>query len=188
MNRSGVSGLRIRKTWMLLDIDRRPVNSAVRPHCVMFRPSLSILFVLLTGTTALAQTKSFLSPQTRTQALIVSIGPESRVDIRSSSGALLRRKDFTSRDQSHGEAVAHAQWTADGRFFVFTTGSSGGHQPWHVATYFYSVGRNRFYSIDSIVGPIVSDFALHANVISTTRLGVNLDDRKPVTLYLNRWR
>ena len=154
----------------------------------MFRPALPILFMLVTGTIALAQTNTFLSPHSRTRALIVSIGPEGRVDIRSSSGALLRRKDFTSRDRTHGETVAHAQWTADGRFFVFTTGSSGGHQPWHVATYFYSIGRNRFYSIDSIVGAIVSDFALHANVVSTMRLGVNMDDRKPVTLSLNRWR
>jgi hypothetical protein len=29
-NRSGVSGLLIRKTWMLLELDGRPVNSIVR--------------------------------------------------------------------------------------------------------------------------------------------------------------
>src|ERR1044072_4538886 len=151
----------------------------------MFRPALPILFILLTGTTGLAQTKTFLSPHTRTRALIVSIGPESRVDIRSSSGALWRRKDFTSPDRSHGEAVAHAQWTADGRFFVFTTGSSGGHQPWHVATYFYSVGRNRFYSLDAIVGATVSDFALRGDVLTTTRLGTTPEGQL-VTVYLHR--
>ena len=70
----------------------------------------------------------------------------------------------------------HAEWTADGHFFVFTTGSSGGHQPQHVATYFYSLGRNRFYSVDSIVGAVLSDFVLRRTVLSTTRMGVNADD------------
>jgi hypothetical protein len=134
------------------------------------------------------QTKSFVSPHKGIRALIVSVGGESRVEIRSSSGSLLRRKDFTSPDHSHGEGVAHAQWTADGRFFVFTTGSSGGHQPWHVATYFYTVGRNRFYSVDSIAGAILSDFVLDGDVLSTTRMGVGLDDRQPVSLSLARWR
>ena len=110
------------------------------------------------------------------------------MDIRSSAGALLRRKDFTSRDQSHGEGVDHAEWTYDGRFFVFTTSSSGGHQPWRVATYFYSVGRNRFYSVDAIVGAIISDFTLRDATLLTSRMGRNADDPKPVTLSLSRWR
>ena len=134
------------------------------------------------------KTKSFVSPHKGIRALIVPVGSESRVDIRSSSGVLLRRKDFTSRDQNHGAGVHHARWTSDGRFFVFTTGNSGGHQPWNVATYFYSAGRNRFYSVDAIVGPILSDFSLHGNVLSTTRMGINGDDPKPVTLSLNPWR
>ena len=154
----------------------------------MSRLVLSILFMVVTSFGALAQTKSYVSSHNRIHALVVSVGPESRVELRSATGAVLRRKDFTSSDQSHGETVSHAEWSADGRFFVFTTGSSGGHQPWHAATYFYSVGRNRFYSVDSIVGVILSDFALDGNVLSTTRMGVNADDPKPVTLSLNRWR
>ena len=154
----------------------------------MFRLAMPTLLILVAGSIASGQTKTFASPHNGIRAFIVSVGPESRVDVRSSSGALLRRRDFTSPDQSHGETVAHAQWSANGRFFVFTTGSSGGHQPWHVATYFYSVGRNRFYSVDSIVGAILSDFTLRGNVLSTTRMGVNADDPKPVALSLNRWR
>jgi len=151
------------------------------------RLALPTLVILVISSLASAQTKAFLSPHD-IRASVVSIGSESRVDMHSRRGAFLRRKDFTSRDHSHGEGVGHAEWSADGRFFVFTTGSSGGHQPWHVATYFYSVGRNRFYSVDSIVGVILSDFALHGDVLSTTRMGVNADDPKPVTLSLNRWR
>jgi hypothetical protein len=155
---------------------------------IMFKHSLSILFILASGVASVAQTKSYVAPHNGARARIVAVGPESRVDIGSSAGSLLRRKDFTSRDQNHGEVVTHAEWTRDGRFFVFTTGSSGGHQPWHVATYFYSLSRNRFYSVDAIVGPILSDFALHGDVLSTTRMGINADDPKPVTLSLNRWR
>jgi hypothetical protein len=154
----------------------------------MFRLALPILFLLVSGAVTFGQTKSFVSRHKGIRALIVPVGPESRVEIRSSSGLLLRRKDFTSRDHNHGEGVGHAEWSSDGRFFVFTTGSSGGHQPWHVATYFYSAGRNRFYSVDGIVGAIISDFSLRGDVLSTTRMGANLDDRKPVTLSLKPWR
>jgi len=144
--------------------------------------------VLANSVAGFGQTRSYVSAHKGIRALVVAVGPESRVDVRSSSGVLLRRKDLTSGDQGHGEHVDHVEWTADGRFLVFTTSSSGGHQPWHVATYFYSVGRNQFYSVDAIVGAVISDFALRGDVLSTTRLGANLDDRKPVTLSLQRWR
>ena len=154
----------------------------------MLKSALSILFIVINGVVTSAQTKSYGSPHNGLRAMIVAVGPESRVDIRSSAGALLRRKDFTSRDQNHGEVVDHVEWSVDGRFFVFTTGSSGGHQPWRIATYFYSSGRNRFYSVEAIVGSVISDFSLRGDVLSTTRMGANLDDRKPVTLSLKRWR
>lgn len=128
------------------------------------------------------------------RAVIVPVGAkgyetyESRIDIRSSSGALLRRKSFASRDHNHGEGVGHAEWTADGRFFVFNTGSSGGHQPWHVATYFYSVASNSFYSVDSSFGPITSDFTLHGNTLVTTRMGTTADEKLPLTVRLMKWK
>jgi hypothetical protein len=154
----------------------------------MFRRALAILFMLVSGAVTFGQTKSFVAPRKGIRAVIVPVGRESRVDIRSSAGVLLQRKNFTSRDQNHGEGVERAQWTSDGQFFVFTTGSSGGHQPWRVATYFYSVSRHRFYSVDAIVGAILSDFVLHGDVLSTTRMGLNRDDPKPVTLSLKPWR
>jgi hypothetical protein len=144
--------------------------------------------ILISGVVAFAQSKSYESPGKTIRALIVPVGGESTVEIRSASGALLRQRKFASSDHNHGECVAHAQWTSDGRFFVFTTSTSGGHQPWHVATYFYSVGRNRFYSLDAIAGPIVSDFTLRHNRLLTSRMGVNADDPKPVSVSLDRWR
>jgi len=154
----------------------------------MIRRTLPAIAILISGVVAVAETKSYESPSKRIRALIVPVGAESRVEIRSRSGALLRQRNLVSPDQNHGECVEHAEWTSDGRFFVFTTSSSGGHQPWHVATYFYSVSRNRFYSLDAIVGSIISDFTLRDDTLLTTRLGLNLDDRKPVTVSLNRWR
>src|SRR5438876_8736581 len=111
----------------------------------MIRKTFPFLVILISGVAAFAQTKSCESASKTIRALIVPVGAESRVEIRSASGALLRWRNFASSDHNHGECVDHAQWTSDGRFFVYTTSSSGGHQPWHVATYFYSVGRNRFY-------------------------------------------
>ena len=154
----------------------------------MIRKTLLFLAILISGVVAFAQTKSYESPNKTIRALIVPIGAESRVEIRSASGALLRRRNFTSPDHNHGECVDHAQWTSDGRFLVFTTGSSGGHQPWHVATYFYSVGRHRFYNLDAIIGTITSDFTLRGDLLLTTRIGLTADDPKPITVSLDRWR
>src|SRR5215831_4993244 len=54
---------------------------------------------------------------------------ESRVQILSKSGQVLRVKDLTSPDHNHGEVVNYAAWSPDSQFFVATHNSSGGHQP-----------------------------------------------------------
>ena len=200
--------------WLLDVIDRRLVHLPALPGLLEFLPvllvnvgiyfllgwavdvivnrylkrksTLPILFLLVSSVSAFGQTKSYVSAHNGIHALVVPVGTESRVEVRSSAGLLLRRKDLTSRDQQHGERVDHVEWTADGRFLVFNTSSSGGHQPWHVATYFYSVDRNRFYSVDVIVGAIVSDFALHGDVLTTTRLGATPEERKPITVFLHQ--
>ena len=84
---------------------------------------------------------------------------------------MYRWKSFASADGEHGFGVAKAQWTPNSQFFIFSMGSSGGHQPWHHPIYFYSRTENRFYCLDDYVGPITSAFTLtKPNVISTTRL------------------
>jgi hypothetical protein len=160
----------------------------------MFLKLLPFASMLLTAVAVFGQTKAYDSPTKTIHALIVPVGTkgyetyESRVDIRSSSGALLRSKSFASRGHNHGEGVGHAEWTADGRFFIFNTNSSGGHQPWHVATYVYSVGSNRFYGVDSVAGPITSDFTLRGQTLVTTRMGATADEKVPITIRLSRWR
>jgi hypothetical protein len=158
------------------------------------RKVILLAFVfLLSNAATFAQTKFYWSSNKTVRALIIPAGAkgsensESRIEIRSARGALLRRLNLTSADHNHGEGVGHAEWTANGRFFAFTTSSSGGHQPWHVTTYFYSVTRNRFYSVDALVGPIISDFTLRGDVLIATRIGATIDDPKPVALSLKPW-
>ena len=159
----------------------------------MFRKTLSSLSILLLVSAASGQTKSYDSPNKAIRALIVPVGAkgceasESRVDIRSSSGKLLQRRSFASKDHNHGEGVGHGEWTADGWFFIFNTNSSGGHQPWHYSTYLYSTRSNRFYNVDSAVGPITSDFRLRQDILVATRLGTS-GENIPVTIRLARWR
>jgi hypothetical protein len=155
---------------------------------------LPSLVILISSVVAFGQTRSYESPSQRLRALIVPIGAkgyetyESRVEIRSSSGALLRRKSFASRDHNHGEGVGHAEWTPDGRFFVFNTNSSGGHQPWHYFTYVFSTRTNKFYGLDSTVGAITSDFKLRGDTFIANRLGRAGGKDVPVTVRLSRWR
>ena len=80
------------------------------------------------------------------------------------------------------------EWTADGRLFVFNTNSSGGHQPWHWFTYVYSTRTNEFYSLDSTVGAITSDFELRGDTLVTTRLAPEGGKEMPLTIRLARWR
>ena len=160
----------------------------------MFCKMLSALSILFLAVGAFAQPTSYESPNKRVRALVVPVGAkgyearESRVDIRSSSGTLLRSKSFWSRDHNHGEGVDHAEWTTDGRFFVFNTSSSGGHQPWHVSTYVYDIRANKLRSADSIVGPITSDFELRGSTLVTTRMGATADEKVPVTIRLKHLR
>ena len=137
----------------------------------MLVKSLSVLLIFLIAAGAIGQTRSFDSPTKSTRAVIIPVRvkgcpPSDRVDMRSATGRLLRRKSFP---RDYGEGVAHVEWTADGRFFVFNTNLYGGHQPWHWFTYVYSIRTNRFYSLDSRWRAITSDFKLAGETLVTTR-------------------
>src|SRR5262249_42676611 len=95
---------------------------------------------------------------------------ESRIEIRSAKGTLLRWKSFVSADGEHGFGITKAQWI-ENQFFVFSLENSGGDQPWHQPIYFYSQHKNRFYRLDDYIGPITSDFTItKPDAILTTRL------------------
>jgi hypothetical protein len=143
---------------------------------------------------AKAQTTIHSSPDKSLRAIILPVGKkgregaESRIEIRSASGRMLRWKSFASYDGEHGWGVDHAEWTANSLFFVFNVDSSGGHQPWHLATYFYSRSENRFYSLDDYIGPVTSDFTIEGrNMLKTTRFNFQAkNEKESVRLNLGR--
>lgn len=153
--------------------------------------TLSTCFVFVLAS---AQTKSYESPDKKLRALIVPVGLQraetsgSRIEIRSNRGTVLRRKSLTPANHDAGQVVDHAEWTSDGLLFVFNSQWSGGHQPWHLFTYVYSVRWNRFFNLDATAGAITSDFTLRGDTLVTTRLAPEGGRDVPVTVRLSRWR
>ena len=160
----------------------------------MICKTIATLLTFLVVAAASAQRKSYESPNKKLRALIIPVGAkgyeasESRIEIRSIRGRLLRRKSLASGDHNHGQGVNHAEWTGDSRLFVFNAGWSGGHQPWHSFTYVYSARRNRFYDLDATIGAITSDFTLRGDTLVTTRLAPEGGRDVPLTVRLARWR
>lgn len=77
---------------------------------------------------------------------------ESGIELRKSNGGLIGIKNFFSKDHEHGLSVVKAEWTYDSKFFVFSTISSGGQQPGHFPTFFYSKADNKIHALDHFVG------------------------------------
>ena len=134
--------------------------------CLLILLSLTLA---LTSRAAYAESRAATEPQKERNgeypspdgALVARIRPigksgwewsESRIEIRARSGRVLRYVSFASEDHEHGEGVSHAAWTPDSKFFVFSTSSSGGHQPWHGPAYFYARRQNRVLRLDDYIG------------------------------------
>jgi len=162
------------------------------PRGAILNIVITVVAILASCIFVFAQSEVYTSPNNHLKALVIPVGGkgyetyESRVEIRSSRGRLIQRQNFASKDHEHGAGVDHAEWSSDGQFFVFNTSSTGGHQPWHVATYFYRLRDNKIYSLDSFVGPIVSDFRLIGrNTLVVNRISSDkTNEREPVTVSL----
>ncbi len=77
---------------------------------------------------------------------------------------MLLGNSYGSADCEHGAELLRGEWSADSRFFVFSTQFSGGHQPWHYPTYTYDRCSNRVVELQPAEGPVVSpDFNLFPN-------------------------
>ena len=160
------------------------------------RTALITMTLMLGSVSVRAQASFFPSPGGGLTATVIPAGKkgfenrESRIEIKRANGRLIRQRSYASSDGQHGRSVDHAEWTPDGKFFVFNTSSSGGHQPWNDATYFYSRVRNRFYSLDNFIGPVTSDFMLSKqSTVVTTRLNSPaLNEKERVTVRLARLR
>lgn len=74
-----------------------------------------------------------------------------------------------------GRLPAKVQWTADSKFLVFTTVSSGGHSPWHFTTYVFSVSDKKIVCLHDVIGPVVdSDFKLEGPHTGTFKIDKQL--------------
>jgi len=110
-----------------------------------------------------AKNRVYYSPDRKVRVVIVPVGKgihkfdETRLDILQGR-RVVRSRDFSSDDGQHGEAVRRGAWTEDGQYFIFNTTYSGGHQPWHLPTYFFDRSREKIFSLEDYVGPISRDF------------------------------
>lgn len=96
---------------------------------------------------------------------------ESRIEFYNASGKKICTADYSSQDGDHGFGVAKAEWSPDGRFFVYSMTSSGGHQPWHAPTNFYDGNNHELCSLDAFLDPpgiATPDFLLGAPNLITT--------------------
>src|SRR5438067_1921708 len=138
------------------------------------------------------------SPNKALCAHIVEVGRhapplnESRVDILDVHDHVLASKSFKSSDGEHGRNVAQSSWTANSRFFVFSTASSGGHSPWHWQTYFYDQKNNTVKELDDYTGPIIkADFqptapdVVHVRVQGTHSDPMDIETGTPKTVHLS---
>jgi len=113
--------------------------------------------------------ETYDSPDGTLRAVVVVRGPggESEVEVREGVDILFTRR-YSSSDGQHGFIVQHAEWTPDSRFFVFSLASSGGHQPWHFPTFFYSRRVNKIEALEPHTGAVAEpDFRLSAPDIIT---------------------
>jgi hypothetical protein len=96
---------------------------------------------------------------------------ENRVEFYGADDRLLCALDYSSEDGEHGFGVAKGAWTADSQYLVFSLTSSGGHQPWHAPTQFYSRAPGIVRTLDDYLGGAgisSSDFKLTApNIVKT---------------------
>jgi hypothetical protein len=133
------------------------------------RPILQqLLYMLLVAGTGLAAppVRLWPSPDGQLTAHVSGVGnpgfedEESRIDIRTSVGRLVRSHSFKSVDGRHGYGIVHAEWSGDGRWFVVSCVNSGAHMPWHRPIYVYDRRTRRIFAVDQWVGSVMSDFTM----------------------------
>ena len=86
---------------------------------------------------------------------------EDTVAIVSSESGSQVEFSMTSESEWNGRYVLKSEWSADSKFFVFSTFSSGAHSSWNFQTFVYSVDANKFASVDDKARPVTDeDFKL----------------------------
>jgi dipeptidyl aminopeptidase/acylaminoacyl peptidase len=98
---------------------------------------------------------------------------ESTVELRTPTGKVIARRSYQSADGEHGYGVVKAQWTPDSKYFVFSLGSSGGHQPWHSPVEYFNRRRRDFLRLDDALN----------NAVMNPEFAVTAPDEVTVDLY-----
>jgi hypothetical protein len=107
----------------------------------------ALLLLLAAGSTIAAD---YTAPNGGLTARVMAAAPqscESVVEI-SAGSSVIGAKSYASDNHEDGSCVAHAAWTADSKFFVFSLSNSGGHQPWNSPIVIFSVEKTKFTDID----------------------------------------
>lgn len=130
--------------------------------------------------------QEYVSPDRKLIATVLPAGPklgrgagrECRVEVRTESGKVLGKSDYSSQDGEDGFGVAYAKWTPDSRFFVYSLENVGGHQLWHSPVQFFSQKMKKIFSLDDLLVDAISN--PHFSVIAPDRVKVELYFRKQV--------
>jgi hypothetical protein len=116
--------------------------------------AIQILFLLL------AAVPLYRSPDHALQVVVAS----ARIEFQTSSGRILLTRD----DPSH--VILRAAWTADSQFFVASTESSEGHQPWAHPVWIYSRAKNQIIELAPLGATAVAGFTLKSRDVLQTRV------------------
>lgn len=153
--------------------------------------TLAIVFLVFLSTAGMSQSNAPRKNREYKSAggnrvVIVPVGAaqESRVVFFSPRSQRMCTTDYSSADGSHGFVIAKAEWTPDGRFFVYSMTSSGGHSVMSTPTQFFSVRDQSLCVLDRYAGELPIEFAdFRSSAPNTVRVIVN-GSEKPVRIAL----
>lgn len=162
---------------MISDRFKGPLKAAVFAAC--------LLFCVSTGRAD--EAKMMKSPDGIYSAHITSVThspdlpPEFIVEIRNTEHRPAVRGDYTSKSGEQGLSLHHGAWTADSRFFIYTTVSSGGHMAWQYLTFFFDRKDGKIHDFNDFLPPIAEGaFSLKAPDIITITIWTPLTPEKPL--------
>lgn len=86
---------------------------------------------------------------------------ESRIQFLDQRCKVLLERDYRSPSGEHGLFIEQASWTPDSKYFVYSTSSSGGHQPWQSLLFVYRRSENVLLDLQDFLPPVAdSSFTL----------------------------
>ena len=112
---------------------------------------------------------------------------EDTVEILSPELGTLLSFPMRSAAGGNGRYVLRIEWTADSKFLVFSTFSSGAHSSWNFKTFVYSRPLNQVLSIDELLRPVVDpNFVLPSqDKLEVKTLNVKGIDAEPIKLSID---